>query len=178
MISLTPVAATKVKEIMNLQNPVPTALRVAVVGGGCSGFQYHMAFENQTNESDDVFEFDGLKVAVDQMSSMYGAGAGSRLRSRAEHALPRWPPAVCDGGGLLFGGIGNPGEPGGACRRASRRALKRPGAAQWAPWGHPNSRSRPRARAPTGKLFRADPLLPVSAAFPLSRDGEGAASER
>ena len=71
MISLTPVAATKVKEIMNLQNPVPTALRVAVVGGGCSGFQYHMAFENQTNESDDVFEFDGLKVAVDQMSSMY-----------------------------------------------------------------------------------------------------------
>src|SRR5438445_2901838 len=71
MISLTPVATTKVKEIMNLQNPVPTALRVAVVGGGCSGFQYHMAFENQTNESDDVFEFDGLKVAVDQMSSMY-----------------------------------------------------------------------------------------------------------
>ena len=36
MISLTPVATTKVKEIMNLQNPVPTALRVAVVGGGCS----------------------------------------------------------------------------------------------------------------------------------------------
>src|SRR5437899_12771232 len=71
MISLTPVATTKVKEIMNLQNPVPTALRVAVVGGGCSGFQYHMAFENQTNESVDVFEFDGLKVAVDQMSSMY-----------------------------------------------------------------------------------------------------------
>jgi len=71
MISLTPVATTKVKESMNLQNPVPTALRVAVVGGGCSGFQYHMAFENQTNESDDVFEFDGLKVAVDQMSSMY-----------------------------------------------------------------------------------------------------------
>ncbi len=71
MISLTPVAATKVKEIMNLQNPVPTALRVAVVGGGCSGFQYHMAFENQTNESDDVYEFNGLKVAVDQMSSMY-----------------------------------------------------------------------------------------------------------
>jgi iron-sulfur cluster assembly accessory protein len=71
MIHLTPVAATKVKEIMNMQNPVPVALRVAVVGGGCSGFQYHMAFENQTNESDDVADFDGLKVAVDQMSSMY-----------------------------------------------------------------------------------------------------------
>ena len=71
MINLTPVAATKVKEIMSMQNPVPTALRVAVVGGGCSGFQYHMAFENQTNETAEVLEFDGLKVAVDQMSSMY-----------------------------------------------------------------------------------------------------------
>ncbi len=71
MINLTPVAASKVKEIMNMQNPVPVALRVAVVGGGCSGFQYHMAFENQTNESDEVVDFDGLKVAVDQMSSMY-----------------------------------------------------------------------------------------------------------
>ncbi len=74
MIRLTPVASTKVKEIMSMQNPVPSALRVAVVGGGCSGFQYHMAFENQTNESDEVIDFDGLKVAVDQMSSMYLEG--------------------------------------------------------------------------------------------------------
>jgi hypothetical protein len=50
MISLTPVATTKVKEIMSMQTPVPVALRVAVVGGGCSGFQYHMAFENQTSK--------------------------------------------------------------------------------------------------------------------------------
>src|SRR6266568_3772890 len=63
--------SSKVKEIMNMQSPVPTALRVAVVGGGCSGFQYHMAFENQTSDADQIFEFDGLKVAVDQMSSMY-----------------------------------------------------------------------------------------------------------
>ncbi len=71
MINLTPIASSKVKEIMNMQSPVPAALRVAVVGGGCSGFQYHMAFENQTTDADQVFEFDGLKVAVDQMSSMY-----------------------------------------------------------------------------------------------------------
>ena len=45
---------------------------VAVVGGGCSGFSYKMAFENQVNEaSDNVYEFDGLKVLVDQMSEMY-----------------------------------------------------------------------------------------------------------
>src|SRR5260370_22370100 len=71
MIQLTPRASCEVKEIMNMQSPVPTALRVAVVGGGCSGFQYRMAFENQTSDADQVFEFDGLKVAVDQMSSMY-----------------------------------------------------------------------------------------------------------
>src|SRR5438046_6151985 len=71
MIHLTPVASSKVKEIMNMQSPVPVALRVAVVGGGCSGFQYHMAFENNTSDADQIFEFDGLKVAVDQMSSMY-----------------------------------------------------------------------------------------------------------
>jgi iron-sulfur cluster assembly accessory protein len=74
MVNLTNVAATKVKEIMTMQTPAPVALRVAVVGGGCSGFQYHMAFENQTNETDNVYEFDGLKVLVDQMSSMYLEG--------------------------------------------------------------------------------------------------------
>lgn len=72
MVSLTPVAVTKVKEIIAQQTPVPTGLRVAVVGGGCSGFSYHMAFENQINEaSDNIYEFDGLKVLVDQMSEMY-----------------------------------------------------------------------------------------------------------
>lgn len=71
MLNLTNTAASKVKEIMGMQTPAPTALRVAVVGGGCSGFQYHMAFETQTNDSDNIYEFDGLKVLVDQMSSMY-----------------------------------------------------------------------------------------------------------
>ena len=72
MVQLTPVAVTKVKEIIQSQNPSPAGLRVAVVGGGCSGFSYHMAFENQINEnSDNVYEFEGLKVLVDQMSEMY-----------------------------------------------------------------------------------------------------------
>jgi len=74
MITVTPVATTKVKEIMSQQNPAPVALRVAVVGGGCSGFSYHMAFENQENPTDNAYEFDGLKVLVDQMSEMYLEG--------------------------------------------------------------------------------------------------------
>lgn len=71
MIELTPVAVGKVKEIISQQNPQPTGLRVAVVGGGCSGFSYHMAFETAINGTDNVYEFDGLKVLVDQMSEMY-----------------------------------------------------------------------------------------------------------
>ena len=71
MINLTPVAASKVKEIMAAQSPQPAGLRVAVVGGGCSGFQYHMAFESQSNGTDMSFDFEGLKVFVDQMSMMY-----------------------------------------------------------------------------------------------------------
>jgi len=71
MITITPVAASKVKEIMQQQSPQPMGLRVAVVGGGCSGFQYHMAFENQSNPTDKEYQFDGLKVFVDQLSGMY-----------------------------------------------------------------------------------------------------------
>ena len=71
MVQLTEVAAGKVKEIMSQQNPAPSVLRVAVVGGGCSGFSYHMAFDNSENPSDNVYEFEGVKLVVDQMSEMY-----------------------------------------------------------------------------------------------------------
>ena len=71
MVQLTEVAASKVKEIMAQQNPVPSALRVAVVGGGCSGFSYRMAFDNQENSSDNVYQFEGVRLLVDQMSEMY-----------------------------------------------------------------------------------------------------------
>ncbi len=70
-ISLTPNAVVKVKEIMTQQNPVPTGLRVGVVGGGCSGFSYSMAFENAPGMMDKVFDMDGLKVYVDATSIMY-----------------------------------------------------------------------------------------------------------
>jgi iron-sulfur cluster assembly accessory protein len=71
MLQLTDTATSKVREIMGQQDPAPAALRVAVVGGGCSGFSYHMAFDSQENPTDNVYEFGGLKVLVDQMSEMY-----------------------------------------------------------------------------------------------------------
>jgi iron-sulfur cluster assembly accessory protein len=72
---LTPAAIAKVKEIMAQQTPVPSGLRLSVVGGGCSGFQYSMAFENGAGMMDKVFDFDGLKVYVDATSLMYLGGA-------------------------------------------------------------------------------------------------------
>jgi iron-sulfur cluster assembly accessory protein len=71
MLQLTDTATSKVREIMSQQDPAPSALRVAVVGGGCSGFSYHMAFDSQENATDNIYEFGGLKVLVDQMSEMY-----------------------------------------------------------------------------------------------------------
>src|SRR6201994_1725691 len=70
-VTLTPAAISKVKEIMATQNPVPAGLRIGVVGGGCSGFQYSMSFENQSGMMDKVLNFDGLKVFVDATSLMY-----------------------------------------------------------------------------------------------------------
>lgn len=70
-VVLTPQAVAKVREIMATQDPVPAGLRLGVVGGGCSGFQYSMSFENQSGMMDKVFHFDDLKVFVDSTSLMY-----------------------------------------------------------------------------------------------------------
>jgi iron-sulfur cluster assembly accessory protein len=73
-LNLTPNAILKVKEIMATQDPVPAGLRVGVVGGGCSGFSYSMAFENAPGMMDKVLTFDDLKVYVDATSLMYLQG--------------------------------------------------------------------------------------------------------
>ena len=75
MVNLTPVAVNKVKEILEAQNPTPSGLRLSVVGGGCSGFSYSMAFENTPNMLDKTYQYDGLKVFVDQASMLYLDGA-------------------------------------------------------------------------------------------------------
>jgi iron-sulfur cluster assembly accessory protein len=70
-LDLTASAITKVREIMATQDPLPAGLRIGVAGGGCSGFQYSMAFENAAGMMDKTFTFDGLKVYVDATSLMY-----------------------------------------------------------------------------------------------------------
>src|SRR5437763_300596 len=75
MVQITERAAGKVREIMASQEPAPAGLRISVVGGGCSGFSYSMAFENQPNMLDKTYDYNGLKVFVDQASLLYLDGA-------------------------------------------------------------------------------------------------------
>ncbi|MEI9811277.1 MAG: iron-sulfur cluster assembly accessory protein [Acidobacteriota bacterium] len=75
MVQLTETAITKVAEILGSQDPKPAGLRISVVGGGCSGFSYSMAFENTPGMLDKTYAFGDLKVFVDQASLLYLEGA-------------------------------------------------------------------------------------------------------
>jgi iron-sulfur cluster assembly protein len=72
MVSLTPVAAEKVKGFLDGQETA--GLRVGVRGGGCSGFQYALALDEPAPD-DQIFEIDGIKVIVDQASLRYVDGS-------------------------------------------------------------------------------------------------------
>src|SRR5207249_4213574 len=75
-VMLTKKAEDKVKEILSEQPEPYAGLRIQVVGGGCSGFQYRMGFDkNFSDQSDAIFEFDGLKVFIDKQSLLYMDGA-------------------------------------------------------------------------------------------------------
>ncbi len=75
MVTLTPIAAQKLTALLAEKNLPGYGLRVFVSGGGCSGFQYGMGFENTTEEGDFVFESNGVRVYLDSASAMYLEGA-------------------------------------------------------------------------------------------------------
>ena len=76
VITITDKGAEKVREFLASQSAdVATAgLRVGVRGGGCSGFQYQLAFDEQ-REDDQVFEDHGLKLLVDKASLEFVSGS-------------------------------------------------------------------------------------------------------
>jgi iron-sulfur cluster assembly protein len=74
-LSVTPIAAEKIQELLVQRNIPNHALRVFVSGGGCSGLQYGMAFEANPQEFDTVIEASGVKLVVDPTSVMYIGGA-------------------------------------------------------------------------------------------------------
>jgi len=68
MIRLTDAAAEKLRELMAMPENEGLKLRVFVTGGGCAGFQYGFAFDDQIAEDDHCFEEKGVALVVDAMS--------------------------------------------------------------------------------------------------------------
>lgn len=74
-IHLTPKAIEMVKATRDQEGmDADIALRVAVRGGGCSGFEYALDFDQQPRENDTVLDFDGLRVFIDAVSARYLKG--------------------------------------------------------------------------------------------------------
>lgn len=75
-VNVTGKAVEAVKAAMREENLEGHGLRIAVAGGGCSGFQYALSFEDEQREGDTIWERDGIKIYVDAMSAPYLQGAG------------------------------------------------------------------------------------------------------
>jgi iron-sulfur cluster assembly accessory protein len=71
MLTMTDAASSKVKEFLAEHGKPEAGLRVRVVGGGCSGFQYQLAVDETSSPEDKVFELDGIKLFVDSKSVLY-----------------------------------------------------------------------------------------------------------
>jgi iron-sulfur cluster insertion protein len=74
-IVLTENAARRIAMLRAQEEAGNAFLRIAVSGGGCSGFQYGLTFDDQRNEDDFVFERDGVTVVVDDVSLGLLSGA-------------------------------------------------------------------------------------------------------
>src|ERR687888_2619169 len=74
MVTVTDNAARKIQELMSEETEV-SVLRVAIQGGGCSGFQYGLGFDRGPVEGDHELEAHGVQVVVDPFSAPYLQGA-------------------------------------------------------------------------------------------------------
>lgn len=70
MIQITENAIRKMKDVL-AQQEEPLSIRISVIGQGCAGFGYKMALEEQAQMLDKTYNFDGIKVLVDQASLVY-----------------------------------------------------------------------------------------------------------
>jgi iron-sulfur cluster assembly protein len=75
MLTLTDIAAGKVKSILNERGVPDYGLRVFVAGGGCSGMQYGMALESEARDFDEIVQVSGVKLFVDPESAEFLHGA-------------------------------------------------------------------------------------------------------
>ncbi len=74
-MTITPEAVKRLREILEREGKPEAGLRVFISEGGCSGFSYGMALEEEPQEGDQVVETSGVKVIVDDYSWNYVAGS-------------------------------------------------------------------------------------------------------
>ena len=74
-VELTSAAAARVATLAEMEGNPKLMLRVGVLGGGCSGFQYEIGFAETIEEDDQIFETDGVKMLVDETSLPFLEGA-------------------------------------------------------------------------------------------------------
>jgi iron-sulfur cluster assembly accessory protein len=74
LLTMTPTAAGKVRDLITQENDPSLALRIFVAGGGCSGLQYGMTLDEE-QDGDTVIALEGVKVLVDEMSLGYISGS-------------------------------------------------------------------------------------------------------
>jgi iron-sulfur cluster assembly protein len=75
LVNVTEPAAQQIKRLLDSEGKLAThALRMKVVGGGCSGLQYQLAFDDQVRENDSEVEASGVRVVVDEKSALYLVG--------------------------------------------------------------------------------------------------------
>ncbi len=74
MISITTQAIDQIKRFQSEAGMASGGLRVAIVGGGCSGLSYKLDFQKEPQTQDKIFEQDGVRVFIDPKSALYVRG--------------------------------------------------------------------------------------------------------
>ena len=76
MIEVTTEAAERIRGLLSEDGKLAThGLRMKVIGGGCSGLQYQLSFDDMVREIDSEIEIEGVKVIVDEKSALYLVGS-------------------------------------------------------------------------------------------------------
>ena len=74
VVKLTEAAQEQAKSLLQKESTPKDGLRVAVIGGGCSGLQYQLSFDDAVRESDNDFEANGVRLLIDEKSALYLVG--------------------------------------------------------------------------------------------------------
>jgi iron-sulfur cluster assembly protein len=76
LVEVTEAAAERIKQLLDRDGKLLThRLRMKVVGGGCSGLQYQLSFDDQMGENDSEIERNGMRLVVDEKSALFLMGS-------------------------------------------------------------------------------------------------------